>query len=75
MNSLKLISIATTITLGAATMVITGTTGFAPASASKADEGRLVALRMSAPVAVVASPETPQEQVWDMTYGPERNPQ
>lgn len=26
----------------------------------------------AAPVAVLASPETPQDQVWDMTYGAEK---
>ena len=73
MNSISRISTATTITLGIATLVITGTMAFAPPGSSKSDEGRLVS-SMSAP-AVVASRETPQDQVWDMTYGPERNSQ
>ena len=74
MNSISRISTATTITLGIATLVITGTMTFAPAGSNKSDEGRLVSISMSAP-AVLASRETPQDHVWDMTYGPERNPQ
>lgn len=40
---------------------------FVPASADQ--RGETVA---AAPVAVVASAETPQDRVWDMTYGPEQ---
>ena len=74
MNRLTRISTATTLALGMATLVITGTMVLAPASADKGNEGRIVALPMNTAV-VVASRETPQEQVWDMTYGPERSPQ
>ena len=59
------------ISFGMAALVAAGTIGFAPASVDKRNEVTSVALAMAAPV-VLASPETPQDSVWDMTYGSER---
>ena len=58
------------ISFGMAALVAAGTIGFAPASVDKGQEATRVA-PMLTPV-VAAAPETPQDQVWDMTYGPER---
>jgi hypothetical protein len=72
MNSLKLLTTATIVTIGAAAIVVAGTMGFTPASLDKSAEGRLSAFPLVTAVVLVAR-ETAQELVWDMTYGPERN--
>ncbi len=58
------------ISFGMAALVAMGTIGFAPASADKGSQANLAPAMLS-PV-VLASPETPQDLVWDMTYGSER---
>jgi uncharacterized protein YcfJ len=57
-----------TVSLGAAVVAILGAVGFVPASADSRDE----AARVVGVVAMAATTETPQDQVWDMTYGPDR---
>src|SRR5438128_721294 len=60
----------TKISFGIAALVAAGTFGFVPASADKGDQVASVSVTLVA--AVLASPETPQDAVWDMTYGAER---
>jgi hypothetical protein len=59
------------ISMGAAVLATVGAIAFVPASADQRDE-----VAYHAAGAVVAQtvniPETPQDQVWDMTYGAER---
>jgi hypothetical protein len=74
MNSLKLLTTATIVTIGSAALVIAASAGFTPASVDKPAEGRLSAFPLVTAVVLVAR-ETAQELVWDMTYGPERSPQ
>lgn len=59
------------LSFGMAALVAAGTIGFAPASVDEGSAASGVVLAMVTTV-VVASPETPQDQVWDMTYGSER---
>jgi hypothetical protein len=58
------------ISFGMAALVAMGTIGFVPASADKGIQAANVTVTMTA--LVLTSPETPQDQVWDMTYGPDR---
>jgi hypothetical protein len=56
------------ITMAVAALVAAGTIGFAPANEQRAE----VLVIAHEPVQVMTSPETPQDQVWDMTYGLEQ---
>jgi hypothetical protein len=58
------------VCFGVAALVAVGMVGFAPASADKGSRVASVEVKMAA--VVLASPETPQDSVWDMTYGVER---
>ena len=60
----------TKISFGMAALVAAGMIGFVPASADRGAPMASVEVTMTA--VVMASPETPQDQVWDMTYGAER---
>jgi hypothetical protein len=59
----------TRISMAMAAALVLGTISYVPASADDRDG---VAASSPGAVAVLASPETPQDQVWDMTYGAER---
>jgi len=58
-------NIMKTASVGAAVVAILGAVAFVPASADNRDEAAVA-------IGVVAIAETPQDQVWDMTYGPDR---
>jgi hypothetical protein len=58
-----------TVSLGAAVVAILGAVAFVPASADSRDEA---AVQATATIAMTTVAETPQDQVWDMTYGPDR---
>ena len=58
------------ISFGVAALVAAGMIGFVPASAQKGDS--LASSGMSMSLLIENSIETPQDQVWDMTYGAER---
>ena len=55
---------------GMMALVAAGTVGFLPASADKGAPIATVTVMLTA--VVEATPETPQDLVWDMTYGAER---
>ncbi len=57
------------ISMGAAVVAMLGAVAFVPASADDRDD---VAVQAAPAFAMVAMFETPQDQVWDMTYGPDR---
>ncbi|MDH5264812.1 MAG: hypothetical protein OEX21_08705 [Betaproteobacteria bacterium] len=57
------------ISMAVAVLAAVGTVAFVPASADSPDEA--INRAAGAIVAQVAT-ETPQDQVWDMTYGAER---
>jgi hypothetical protein len=58
------------ISFGVAALVAAGMIGFVPASAQKGDVVASVAVKMTA--IIENSVETPQDEVWDMTYGSQR---
>ena len=58
-------NIMKTASVGAAVVAILGAVAFVPASADNRDEAAVA-------IGVVAIAETPQDQVWDMTYGADR---
>ena len=58
-------NIMKTASVGAAVVAILGAVAFVPARADNRDEAAVA-------IGVVAIAETPQDQVWDMTYGPDR---
>lgn len=60
----------TKVSFGMAALVAAGMIGLLPASADKGAPTASVEVTMTA--VVMASPETPQDQVWDMTYGAEQ---
>ena len=60
----------TKISFGIAALAAAGTIGFVPANAHKDDVAS--SSSFATVMAAVNSPETPQDQVWDMTYGFER---
>lgn len=62
-------NIKKTISMGAAVVAMLGAVAFVPASA---DDGDDVAVQAAPAVAALAMAETPADQVWDMTYGPDR---
>jgi hypothetical protein len=62
--------IGTKVSVGMAVLAAAGTIGFAPASNDSSSQLASVEVRMTA--VVMVSAETPQDQVWDMTYGAER---
>ena len=64
--------VGTKVSMGMAVLAAVGTIGFAPAVADKAAPVASVQVTMTA--VVLAAPETPQDQVWDMTYGAEQPP-
>jgi hypothetical protein len=62
-------NIKKTVAMGAAVVAIMGTVAFAPASADSREDALEPAANV---VAMAAIAETPQDQVWDMTYGADR---
>lgn len=58
------------ISFGVAALVAAGMIGFVPASAQKGE--RLASVQVKMTALVENAMETPQDQVWDMTYGAER---
>ena len=59
------------ISFGIAALAAATTIGFVPANAHKEQAG-LPGASFAMVTGVLASPETPQDLVWDMTYGWER---
>lgn len=64
--------IGTRISVGMAVLAAVGTIGFAPAIADKPAPVASVEVKMNA--VVMAAPETPQDQVWDMIYSADQPP-
>jgi hypothetical protein len=59
------------VSFGVAALVAAGMIGFTPASADRHDSAS-VTVSMVRAMDVMVSAETPQELVWDMTYGSQR---
>jgi hypothetical protein len=62
-------NLKTKFSMAMAAVAVLGTISYMPASADVRDN---VVANAPAGVTVVASYETPQDQVWDMTYGAEQ---